>query len=131
MAANAAGRAHHPAADTINPTHRLHRRRSAIWNLAPQGEAAGQLLDLSDERDRQLQLRLDAWRSGWRACETAHADDYDQGYADGLAGRKRRQHDAVAALQLYRRRWELRGEARTRQTFADPHPADFKGRGAA
>jgi hypothetical protein len=99
--------------------------------LAPLAVAIADLLDLGGERDRQLELRHEAWRAGWQACATAHADDYDQGYADGLAGRKRRQHDTVAALQLYLRRWDLRGDRRTRPTFSQAHPDDFPGRGEA
>jgi hypothetical protein len=93
--------------------------------------ARARWLALSDERDRQLEYRQQAWRDGWRACGIAHADDYEQGYADGLARRKRREHETVAALQLYLRRWELRGERRTRRTFGDPNPDDFQGRGEA
>jgi len=30
--------------------------------------------------------------------------------------------------EVERRRWQVRGEERTRQTFGQPHPADFLGR---
>lgn len=85
------------------------------------------LLDLSDERDRQLKLRRAAFREGWRAAEAAHADDYSRGYHDGVLRRKHAEHEAVEALRLYLRRWELRGGRRTRATFAEPHPDDFTG----
>lgn len=92
--------------------------------LPPDAAAA---LELSDERDLYLRMRLAAFREGWRAAELAHADDYSRGYADGLMRRKHAEHEAVEALRLYLRRWELRGHARTRRTFSDPHPDDFTG----
>lgn len=89
------------------------------------------LLELSDERDASLRRRLAAFREGYHAAELAHAADYSIGYVDGLLRRKHLEHDAVDAAKLYARRWELRGEPRTRETFSQPHPDDFTGRGAA
>ena len=82
------------------------------------------LLEVSDLLDAELRLRLAAYREGWRAAEQAHAGDYSRGYADGLTRRKHAEHEAVEALRLYLRRWELRGQGRTRRTFGDPHPDD-------
>lgn len=87
------------------------------------GELAA-LLELSDLMDRQLVLRLRAYREGWQAAEQARADDYSTGYADGTMGHKHAQHDAVEALKLYMRRWSLRGQRRSRRTFSAPHPDD-------
>jgi len=92
--------------------------------LPPDAAAA---LELSDERDLYLRMRLAAFREGWRAAEAAHADDYSRGYHDGVLRRKHAEHEAVEALRLYLCRWELRGGRRTRATFAEPHPADFTG----
>ena len=85
------------------------------------------VLELSDERDVHLRLRREAFREGWQAAEVAHADDYNRGYHDGVLRRKHAEHEAVEALRLYLRRWELRGGRRTRATFAEAHPADFTG----
>ena len=89
------------------------------------------LLEVSDLLDDQLRERLQAFREGWRAAELAHADDYDLGYVAGLLRRKHLEHNAVDVAKVYARRWELRGEPRTRRTFGQPHPDDFAGRGAA
>jgi hypothetical protein len=95
----------------------------------------GDLLDLSDERDRELRWRLQAWRDGWRS---GHADGYEAGRLDAVKDMKRIQHDLAGvaddlgrSIQIEELRWWLRGQARTRQTFADPHPGDYPGRGAA
>lgn len=87
-----------------------------------------ELLDLSDERDGQLQLRLDAYRQGY---EDGRDAGYDRGYEDGIAERKRAQQDLVEALKIHARRWVVRGEPRARETFGRPHPGDFKGRNGA
>lgn len=89
------------------------------------------LLELSDERDQWERRLLAAERAAWQAAERAHADDYHVGYIDGLLRRKHLEHDAVEAGKVYARRWELRGEPRTRETFGRPHRDDFTGRGAA
>ncbi len=86
------------------------------------------LLALSDERDLWSRRILDAERRGY---QRGRADGYDAGYTDGILGRKRARHQAVEALDVYLRRWKLRGETRTRSTFGQPHPADYPGRGAA
>lgn len=92
---------------------------------------AAELLELSDERDQWERLRQAAYRDGWQAAERAHADDYHRGYVDGAAARKHAQHAAVEALDVYLRRWKLRGETRTRPTFSQPHPGDYQGREGA
>lgn len=96
----------------------------------PLADAVAGLVSLSDYLDRLLRLRLAAWREGYAAAELAHADDYDRGFHDGRMAVKRAQHDAVDLCELEGRRWELRGEPRTRQTFGLPHPDDYQG-GAA
>lgn len=90
--------------------------------------STSELLGLSDERDRQQQRLLEAERAA-----------YSQGYADGrAAGRteadrawaarpRQRTRDGEPLADVEARRWELRGELRTRETFGQPHPADYKG----
>jgi hypothetical protein len=80
-----------------------------------------------DERGRDLERIRRAHDDGYAAGEAAHADDYERGYHDGLMADKRVQHQLYDATDLELRRWELRGEPRTRATFADPHPDDFEG----
>jgi len=83
---------------------------------APPAEAAAAVLELSALMDAQLALRLAAFREGWQAAWQARASDYHRGYIDGLLRRKHAEHEAADALRLYLRRWELRGERRTRAT---------------
>lgn len=88
------------------------------------------LIEYSDELDKQLRLRLAAFREGYAAGESAHADDYERGFADGVLSLKRAQHDAYRLVDLDAKRWELRGEKRSRTSFSQPHPGDYPG-GAA
>jgi phosphosulfolactate phosphohydrolase-like enzyme len=94
----------------------------------PQPPDIAALLALSDERDQWERRLLAAERAGWQAAGRAHADGYHAGYIDGLLRRKHLEHDAVEAAKLYARRWTLRGEQRTRETFGEPHPGDYQGR---
>lgn len=96
----------------------------------PLGECIS-LLDYSDELDKQLRLRLAAFREGYAAAEARHADDYDRGYVDGVLARKRTGIRLYEEIRLEQRRWELRGEKRTRQTFGQPHPDDSPQAGVA
>jgi flagellar biosynthesis/type III secretory pathway protein FliH len=97
-------------------------------------ELARELLAYSDTRDAELAGR-----------QAARADSYRVGYAEGeQAGRRaalesiaesqRQIHAELAGLPsrpayaaLERVRWELRGEVRTRTSFAGPHPGDYLG----
>jgi hypothetical protein len=86
------------------------------------------LLALSDERDW--------WERRLHAAECAAFDrgvayGYDRGYDDGIADRKREQQYMLEALQVHGRRWEVRGEPRSRETFGQPDPGDYPGRGPA
>jgi len=105
-----------------------------------------ELLDLSDERDLHLRLRLAAWREGFAAGRASMADEVDLAYVDGLLRRKRIEHDQVRALtggtdrvdvwaDQQRRMWAPPGLARSpwpgaeaRAHFADARPGDFPGR---
>lgn len=83
------------------------------------------VMHLSDERDRWEQLAIDNGRAG-----------YLSGYVDGYRDRMITDDREFAATprmplidgtpldQVAAKRWELRGEARTRETFGQPHPQD-------
>lgn len=105
---------------------------------APAMNAAA-VLDLSDERDAELELRHRAYQEGHMEGSRAQ---WDEGYAAAVADMKRAQHDTVTELQLDLRRWHLccgpcrrtghrdgctRCENRTRATFGDAHPDDRGG----
>lgn len=92
----------------------------------------------SDRRDRELAARLSAWTEGRQAAELELEGAYEAGYADALLTVKRGHHDTLRAAQNLRdwaeteetietTRWELRGQPRTRETFAQPHPGDYTG----
>lgn len=95
-------------------------------------EDTGELLGLSDERDIQLELRHRAWREGWHA---GYADGYGAGHQDEAADRDREWNRIArpvarggpAHADLERKRWTVRGEQRTRETFGQPHPDDYPG----
>jgi hypothetical protein len=77
------------------------------------------LLALSDERDLQLRLRLDAWRDGYRAGHEAGRRD---GFVAAVDGYKAAQQKAVRDLDAYLTRWDgPRGD------FARPRPGDYTG----
>lgn len=89
------------------------------------------VLAMSDSIDLQLRLRLAAWSEGWRSGHAA-------GYLDGRRDAHRELADwhAIADpaatggpshAELERRRWRLRGEQRTCETFGEPHPGDYPG----
>jgi hypothetical protein len=90
------------------------------------------LLALSGERDVQLGLRLRAYRDGWKAGHMTGTGDGRQAEAaerdaewNAIARPAARGHPAHAEFE--RQRWALRGERRTRETFAGPHPGDYPG----
>lgn len=99
------------------------------------------VLALSDERDRQLALRLAAWRDGWRACELACRDAIEAAYWQGVNDADREWHAALAPAreaarrsartpshaELEQRRWGPGGRSR----YGDPRPDDYQGKGAA
>jgi hypothetical protein len=91
----------------------------------PLAEIIADFLKLSGLLDASLRLRLDAYREGWTR---GRADGYQAGYVTGILARKHADRDVYEGLQLLARQWELRGEKRTRATFAQPHKDDFQGR---
>jgi hypothetical protein len=102
--------------------------------VPPQGDVIP-VLALSDERDRQLEYRLQAWREGWRAGLADAECQYSAGYARCAADVKAVHHALYSELERQsdaeRGRWIVRGELRTRRTFGDPHPDDYLGQGGA
>ena len=81
------------------------------------------LLELSDERDLQLRLRLDAARA---AYERGRRDERAELEAVWRAI-TRPVTRGIPYAELERRRWGPGG----REHFADPRPGDFQGRKAA
>jgi hypothetical protein len=94
--------------------------------VTPSEQAA--LLALSDERAQwqkyALDLARDAYRDGYRDGRADEARDADRAWA---AQPRQRVRDGDALADVEARRWKLRGEQRTRETFGQPHPADYKG----
>ncbi|HEY2550110.1 MAG TPA: hypothetical protein VGI64_05995 [Streptosporangiaceae bacterium] len=88
------------------------------------------LVGESDDRERELARRLASWREGYTAGFLAGVE---VGRGAVLAEEARQQREAAGqlaeAVEIQQARWRLRGERRTRQTFSQPHPADFHGRG--
>jgi len=94
------------------------------------------LLSLSNERDVQLELRHRAYMQGWEAGHMAGADDGRQAEAterDKAWNRIARPiaRGGTAHAEIEQRRWTVRGEQRTRETYGQPHQGDYKGREAA
>jgi hypothetical protein len=101
----------------------------------PLHHAVAEVLALSDERDAWLR-RLDgehrgAFRLGYAlGVEIGRRQVLDE-EAEARRAAIRMVRDAGRLSEVERRRWTVRGEARTRATFGEPHPADYPGRGAA
>jgi hypothetical protein len=114
-----------PAATTLTTTARVREHEPV-----PLHRAFADLLAVSDERDIWL-LRL---RASWQA---AYALGWQHGHA---AGRREAEAEQAASWrevavpiarggEVQRRRWAVRAEARTRETFGQPAPGDYPGRG--
>jgi hypothetical protein len=96
-------------------------------------EVIGGLLEQSDLLDGQLRLRLAAFREGYQFGHEAGYTEGRQDMADELAAAWNRIAGPISRIdpQFLRRRWSVRGELRDRETFGQPSPGDFKGRGTA
>ncbi len=104
----------------------------------PLADAVADLFGRIDERQRHLELRDSAWKEGWLA---GHAIGYEAGRRDALAEESAQRREAAGLVReatagpshavILRRRWALRGQARTRETFARPHKDDYPGRDGA
>ena len=92
--------------------------------------AVDALIGESDRRSTALARRLHAWSAGWAA---GHQVGYEAGVRDTLEQEARQRREAAGlvaeAAAIQQQRWRLRGERRTRQTFSQPHPDDYPGRG--
>jgi hypothetical protein len=90
--------------------------------------AAAALVADSDRTERTRAAAAEMWRA-WAAD---HAEELRaEGYADAIADIKGVQRELVGLARelagAERWRWTVRGEVRTRERFADPHPADYLG----
>jgi hypothetical protein len=85
------------------------------------------VLAMSDERDAWQQVALQREREGFQRGAEAASERYEAGFADGCLSLKHAQHDLVQAAEAEAGRWSVRGEPRTRETFADAHPGDYEG----
>lgn len=85
------------------------------------------ILALPGERELWHRRVNDAWRAGMAHGEAIHAQDYDRGYADAIASIKRTEQQIIRALRNHQTLWVVRGQKRTRETFAQPHPRDYAG----
>jgi hypothetical protein len=103
------------------------RQRKSMTTIHGPADVAS-LLVLSDERDVWLRRLLAAYHEGYAR---GREDGYQAGYVTGVLARKHADRDVYEGLQLEARRWELRGEQRTRATFGRPHPDDHQGREGA
>lgn len=99
-------------------------------------QAVADVLDRSNERDMYVNRITEAHRTGWLA---GHEDGYGDGRRDEAAERDRDwrriakpiARGGPSAAELEAKRWTVRGEQRTRDTFGQPHPGDFPGRESA
>lgn len=87
---------------------------------------AARVLAESDLRDRELRLRLAAWREGYAAAAAQFREHYERGLTDGVLAYKAAEHGVVRDLRQHLRAW-----GGLREHFADPRPGDYMGRGAA
>lgn len=111
-------------------THRTDPRQPG--DPVPLADAIGDLFSVSGERDRSLRRWLDAWRDGWEAGRAAGwADGYLQCASDVKAAEHGIADHLARAAEIERGRWRLRGQARSRRTFGQPHPGDYPGRDGA
>jgi hypothetical protein len=110
------------------PTHKDSAHAAASPGIAV---AVGELLAYSDALDAAL---AEAHAAEVRGYRRGAADGYALGVADRLeaAAADQREIAAIArhiaarpdAAEMERRRWTVRGEPRTRATFAGPHHED-------
>jgi hypothetical protein len=102
----------------------------AIQQLPPglAAEARAALLALVPDHASELgRLRQDCRDAARAAYQRGYKAGYERGARDGEA-----EWPAVVAplaglshAELERRRWTVRGEQRTRETFGGPHPGDY------
>jgi hypothetical protein len=99
----------------------------------PLREAVAELLGRSDELDRAYQIGLAWWRWGYRLGLVV---GIDRGRRQAEAEQAASWREVAAPIarssgEVQQRRWTIRGEARTRETFGKPADGDYPGKGAA
>src|SRR5258708_2503605 len=72
-----AGQSPGPASMTTQPRHPAEANSVRLASKVPSGADVRRVLGMSNELDKQLRLRLAAWREGLAHGEAIHADDYD------------------------------------------------------
>lgn len=95
--------------------------------------AVAELLAAQADPVTEIELRCQQVRE---AYEAGRAGGWREGYEHGARLLDTEWPAVIAPMlsgrpdhrELERRRWALRGEQRTRETFGDPHPDDFSGR---
>jgi hypothetical protein len=86
------------------------------------------LIGESDRRSSALGQRLAAWAEGYERGFDAGSEVGYGAAAHQEAQQRRETAGLVAEITgIQRARWSLRGQHRTRQTFAAPHPDDYEG----
>lgn len=104
---------------------------------APLAEVLSGLLEYSDLLDGQLRMRLAAFRDGYRrGRETGYAKGRRDEAAETDRAWNRIARDVARArdlphADLERKRWTVRGEPGTRETFSKPRRGDYTGNGTA
>jgi hypothetical protein len=125
------GRDRHPA-----PALRALREHRGRQDLRSTGLGGGgvspgtaDIAAASDERDAAQRRLLDAERAsytaGFAAGYEAAQRDADRAWSETPPLVLR---DDISHAELEARRWTVRGERRTRETFGQPHTGDFSGR---
>lgn len=83
----------------------------------------------------EIRYRCQLGRDEYDRGRSAGIEEGRRAYAAEEAEQRRQAAGLVRALTVQgdveRRRWELRGEPRTRETFGQAHPDDFPGGDAA
>jgi hypothetical protein len=104
----------------------------------PLSTAVAELLADSDRRAAQLDAQDRAWRQGFERgfdagveVGTGAALEEEAQQRREAAGLVRQATAGPAHAAVMRRRWTVRGEQRTRETFGNSHPADYPGQGGA
>lgn len=104
----------------------------------PLADAVAELLADSDRRAAELDAQARAWRQGY---ETGFLAGVEVGRGAALQEESDQRREAAGLVRaatagpahaaVLRRRWTVRGERRTRESFGNAHPGDYPGQGGA
>jgi hypothetical protein len=88
------------------------------------------LVNVLPDFDAEVKLRQQLGREAYqRGYEDGFQDGYERAHADMAKAwaevARPVSKGALTYQELEARRWTLRGEQRTRETFGDPHPDDY------